>query len=346
MAPRAIESRRPSARVRAALPGFAWATIAASSLISLGWWMAPSLSSRRVEWQWLAWIPDWAWAAATVPPALLGLLLAARLARGRWVAAAIAIAAVALPLVGVFDRDVGWTPAAEGPVVRVAFLNAQSPDERDSGLVLDALLELEADYLVVVNPGWIAREWRRRVSDAELPAWSVQWLSPVLLASRAGPSAVRTIAVADGIRAVSIRPPVDSGLPLVPSGGPGSILVVDLPSDPTIDRDDVADSLLASLAKRGFDGLDDFQLVLGDFNMTPRTPALRRLRGDLVDLVSERGDGWLGTWPRERPALRIDQAFAASAADTRVRVFDPGIGGHRGLLIEFPAAPRVPGGED
>ena len=124
------------------------------------------------------------------------------------------------------------------------------------------------------------------------------------------------------------------------------MLLVDLPSDPGIDRDWVVDSLLAMLAKRGIDGIEDFQFVMGDFNMTPRTPALDRLRGELVDLVSETGHGWLGTWPRAWPALRIDQVFAASSAGTRIHTFDPEVGGHRGFLIEVSVQPDAAAGGD
>ncbi len=323
-----------------------WAIILAGWLISIGWLVAPTLSGRGLDWQWLAWIPDWAWAAATLPSALLGCVLATRMPRGRIVAGVAAVGASTLPLSGVLERDLGWTSEPVAPLTRLAFLNAQSPDERTSATVLEDLLQLDADYYVIVNPGWIPRQWRRRNAEAGQEPWSVQWLSPVMLASRAGRSSIRTVVAEDGIWAMAIQPPPATGLPVEEDGGVGSILLVDLPSDPDIDREQVADTLLAALAERGLDGFEDFQLVLGDFNMTPRTPALGRLQGRLADLVSESGDGWLGTWPRKWPALRIDHIFAASAEGMRVRTFDPGVGGHRGFIVDVPGEPMSPTARD
>jgi hypothetical protein len=50
--------------------------------------------------------------------------------------------------------------------------------------------------------------------------------------------------------------------------------------------------------------------------------------------VSERGRGWTATWPRERPVLRIDQVMGRCDGEIGIATFDPGIGGHRGFVID------------
>ena len=105
MAPRSSQSRRTGATSRWGLVAIVWVIILAGWLIALGWLVAPTMAGRGIDWQWAAWIPDWIWAVATVPSALLGGILATRLPQGRIVAAVVAVGALALPLSGVLARD-------------------------------------------------------------------------------------------------------------------------------------------------------------------------------------------------------------------------------------------------
>ncbi len=322
--------RRTLAFVQAVLGGTAWAMV-------VGWWLAPAASRVGVDWQWLAWIPDWGWLICTAVPALLAAALAVWIPGRRLGRLCLPLLAMVGPFLGVLWRDYGWTGAVSGPVVRLLFLNAQSPSEADAVRDLEAMRLLDPDLVVVLNPGWIAPVWRQRqVEDVESAGsrpWSIQWRTPVMTATPFGGCTLRTVVAEGDIRVMAV------GLPatLAERLGCGSLLVVDLPSDPGIDRETVADRLLVGLEKAGLGRLDQARLVIGDFNMTPRTPALVRLRGDLRDLVAECGDGWTSTWPRKNPLLRIDQVLGSFEAGVRIETFDPGAGGHRGFVIDLSA---------
>lgn len=317
--------------VQAGLTAIAW-------LVAAAWWTAPQLSTVAVDWQWSAWIPDWAWLIGVAGCGLPAMLLIPWSGSGRMVRLVLTLAAFAGPLRGVALRDVGWGGASPDPRVRIVFLNAQSPSEPDAATDIGSIEALDPDLVLVANPGWIAPTWRAMTAarrDAGEPGvWTIRWRSPVMAASMAGACSLRTL-VADGeIRVVRV------GLPesLAARLGRTHVVVVDLPSDPELDREAVADRLLAGLEKIEAGPLDRHGLVLGDFNMTPRTPALVRLRGGLRDLVSESGSGWTATWPRDRPLLRIDQVLGDVPNGVRIETFDPGAGGHLGFVIDLPVA--------
>ena len=347
MAPAANKTRRsrPAVSARASTIGLVQLVLAGAAwLLAIGRLAAPRLSMVRIEWQPLAWVPDWAWLIAVGVSGIAGALLAIGAPSRRGIRAIVCLAAIIGPASGVLRHDFGWSGAGPDPRLRVVFLNAQSPSEPEAAIALDAILGRRPDLVVVVNPGWIAPVWRRRLADpgdgTRGPGeWSVQWRSPVLVASPFGGCRLRTLVAAGDVRAVGVGLPAS----LADRLGWSGLLVVDLPSDPDLDREVVADRLLDGLATAGVD-LADQGLVLGDFNMTPRTPALGRLRSGLRDLVSDHGAGWTATWPRERPLLRIDQVLGDLDGDIRIETFDPGAGGHRGFVIDLPIDPGQPEG--
>jgi hypothetical protein len=303
-------------------------------LMASAWWLAPSVSEWGGRLQWLSWIPDAVWLVATLLPAVVAGVLACRTSSHWRLRVLLAGLPIVGPAGGVLSREYGWTPPIAGPQVRLIFLNAQDPPASPARIAVARLEALSPDLVVVSNPGWMASVWREahvETSDGEGDAWSVQWRTPVMTASRHGACVLRTRLIADGIRVMLIELPPR----LAARIGVDRLMLIDLPSDPDLDRDRIMDRLLGGLQLSALDGLKDVGLVIGDFNMTPRTPALVRGRGSLRDLVSEEGDGWTATWPRLRPILRIDQIFGAVTQEVRVRTFDPGWGGHRGFIIDI-----------
>ncbi len=336
--PRPNPPERPgtAAFVQAALVATAWS-------LAIGWWIAPAASRVGADWQWLAWIPDWSWLLGTAAPAAAAVVLAIWTPVHRMWRLGLPMLAIAGPAIGTCSRDLGWTSAIPQPGVRIIYLNAQSPSEADAMRDLEAIRRLDPDLVVVLNPGWLAPVWRsgryEGLGSDEPNLWSVQWRSPVMTASTSGGCSIRTLLLDGEIRVLSVGLPS----PLATRLGFGTLLVVDLPSDPRIDREAVANRLEAGMQKASLGRLDDACLVMGDFNMTPRTPALNRLRGRLRDLVSEGGSGWTATWPREQPILRIDQVLGSLEGDVRIETFDPGNGGHRGYVIDLPVKASDPG---
>ncbi len=334
MAPADQRNRRDGATAASLAGGVSTILLVLSWCLVVGWWLAPSGSRLAGRLQPLAWIPDWAWLLGVAGPASAAAIVSCRAATLRRLRLAMAAAALIGPGLGVLGREYGVRGPLPAPFVRVLFLNAQSsPATQAEGEV--AMFEaLDPDLVIIANPGWLAPTWRRSAQEASIdgrPRWFIHWRNPVLAASPHGACVIRTVMAVDDIRVVSVEPPPTLAARL----GIDRILVVDLPSDPGIDREAVVDRLEAGLAKSDVATLDSAGLVLGDFNMTPRTPALIRVRGRLRDLVSEGARGWMGTWPRERPVLRIDQVFGDVRRNVRIETFDPGWGGHRGFVIDI-----------
>jgi hypothetical protein len=102
-------------------------------------------------------------------------------------------------------------------------------------------------------------------------------------------------------------------------GRPIVTWIIDLPSDPSIPRRDVAALVLDRLSeldhqweasnKGGFDGMPDPDLVAGDFNMTRGSAALRRITGGLPHAYDQAGWGFVATYPASRPLWHIDHIF-------------------------------------
>ena len=123
------------------------------------------------------------------------------------------------------------------------------------------------------------------------------------------------------------------------SSFPKRILVVDLPSDLAVNRSESLRDLAAGIAVEfdaAVEARSPIDLLVGDFNATPRTPELGLLIPGFHDVFTKVGRGWGGTWPRERGWLRIDFAFAPlDRMPTSLETFDPGDGGHRGLVVGY-----------
>ena len=113
-----------------------------------------------------------------------------------------------------------------------------------------------------------------------------------------------------------------------PSGVPVRILIGDLPSSPTLARGDIAAKASAMLQEADIDGLPD--MVVGDFNCTPSSVVFDAVAPGLRAAPPWRSAGWLCTYRRPWPILRIDAMLAGPTLDWRgYRTFDPGIGEHR-----------------
>ncbi|MCP4741580.1 MAG: hypothetical protein GY871_05030 [Actinomycetales bacterium] len=322
------------------LPLAIWPAVVAISL-SAGWAATPVLAALGGRLQFLGLLPDWAWLVA------IGFCLLVAVAVGvpgrdprRWKCVALTGLAAVGPMVGTLQRDLGLPHRSVGDVMTLVFLNANDPGERrvdgvrDCDRVLERLVELDADVTVLVNPGWrVPGAWRRS-ADVREGRLEIRWVGSVLVASRVG---IRSIRVLDALRDLDIEPvkspPRAVEIELdVPVGGPlpKRILVIDLPSEQGIDR--------LNLAKQVAGRLESVRpgLILGDLNMAPRSPAIRMLAPGFEDVFRRAGRGWGATWPRETPWLRIDFALTPDRfTPTTIRTFDPGAGGHRGLVMEY-----------
>ena len=314
------------------------------------WGTAPTISEWHRYVQPLVWIPDWVWLVGILPLGVVGITLGIRSRRSGCLKAGFSILAMAVPFVvlsvSVWQRE--WKPGVSADSTsasRIIFLNASDPPRENAGGIIDAVEALDADLVVIVNPGWIAPAWRQRVAAGALnpsdgrsgsaaTPWVIRWMTPILVASRGQTVKLRTVIRRGGIKAVRISLPEELSVSL----GMSQVMVVDLPSDWHRSRTGIVKELgvaiQSDMDRRG-EGVD---LVLGDFNLTPRTRALASLLPGMHDLFVTGGIGWGATWPRENPVIRIDFALGGDMlGPTSVETFNPGTGGHRGLILEVKA---------
>lgn len=355
LAPETLQNRRScpenSPKAPAGLTVVLVMALVAQWIIFGIWASAPTVSEWHRYVQPLVWIPDWAWFIGLLPMAGVAIILGIRSARTRcrsgWGGVLAAVVPLAVVGAGIHQREWRPWPSVESPPAgRIVFLNACDPPREKVESLLDEIESVDADLVVIVNPGWIAPVWRERVAAGDgnfgdIPTtsasrpWRVRWMTPFLVASRGDFVTLRTVSRGAGIKAVRISLPEELSATL----NMNQVLVVDLPSDLRRSRTDIVKELgvavQADIDRRG-EGVD---LVLGDLNLTPRTPALARLLPGMRDLFLTGGVGWGATWPRETPMVRIDFALGGDAlGPTTVQAFDPGTGGHRGLVLQVNAS--------
>lgn len=315
--------RRGDASVGSAR-GFAWLPVPV--LFACAAYACGQVFRDRWIWsEWLFWIPSW----VVMPVAATAALLCWRhRAGGRFAApSAVVAAAAALWSGGRFlAHDVGWSsamPAVEQGDIVVTHWNAHWPGEE----ALDraqALAHDLGDLAIISNPGSMFHTDLRRA-----------WMPDDMRAFNLGPvGAVTRLRVME-FRMVA-RMSMGRGLDLwfawlvvrAPSGVPVRILVGDLPSSPTIARGDIAAKASAMLREADIDGPPD--MVVGDFNCTPSSVVFDVVAPGLRAAPPWSSSGWMCTYWRPWPVLRIDAMLAAPTLGWRgYRTIDLGIGEHR-----------------
>ncbi len=309
-------------------------------LLTLFWGLAPVVAAGWLSVQMVAWIPEWSLALCIGGAGIIAIALASS-RRGRWIRGFLVMALLAGPIYGVSVREFRWFASGGPGAFRVVFLNAQDPTAPLARELWTSVGPLEPDLLVVSNPGFLASEWRR-LSGPRAAFAAIKWLSPVMVAVREGSVTLRTLSRKNDVRAVAVqlRGEVSAGF----GAGVERLAVVDLPSEWRLDRDGLMEEVQEAVgAVDDSTKVDLFDLIVGDFNLTPRSPSLARLSPMYRDGFEVAGVGWGATWPRRSPMLRIDAAFVPIERDFRIqsiRTFDPGQRGHRGLVIDV--VPRQP----
>lgn len=200
----------------------------------------------------------------------------------------------------------------------VVHWNAAWPGETfDFNRVYGYLEESGADLVVITEPGRFG--W----GDAGKKALA-RW-----------PHAART----GNVQVLSSRPLHDMqqvlgtedltlvGIGLELGGRTAEVWALDMPSDPSLLRGELFDSLADQL-----EGMERSEpdLILGDFNVTRHSMALERTFPAVRNAFDLAGQGWSGTWPRELPLWQIDQVLVAPSMDCVLyEIIDLGVGRHR-----------------
>lgn len=301
-----------------------------AALASVSWIVGQCVADRWAWAQWLFWTPAWAMAAV----AALGVGASWRwLPRGSPRRTALAACATALAWSGLRFAwcDVGWASTAAGGAgtITVSHWNPQWPGE-ESLACGKALAPELADVTVITTPGSMLRFEARSV-----------WLPDGFRAHDHG-----NFGIVSRIPVVEHRSLAAASVPGVgniwlawivvrPEGGPDlRILAIDLPSSPRRARGDVAAGLAAALASAGLPAAPD--LVVGDLNCTPGSVIIPVAAPGMSPAPPWRASGWLGTYWRPWPVLRIDHMLAGPRLEwVGYRTADLGCREHRAQVGVF-----------
>lgn len=326
---------------RAAQPGALAAlgvAVALPAALASAAWIVGQLVADRWAWaQWLFWTPAWAMAVG----ALAGAMAArAWLPRGAFARIAFWSCAVAFAWSsGRFAlTDVGWAGQAKpGPGdITVTHWNPQWPGEEALGCGR-ALASVLGDVAVVSGPGSMLRFDARSA-----------WLPPGYVAHDHGIfGVISRLPVVDHRILASVSMPDVGTIWLAwvvvrTEGGEDlHVLAVDLPSSPRRARGTIAEGLRSVLAEVRLPAAPD--LVLGDLNCTPGSVILPVAAPSMSPAPPWRSSGWLCTYRRPWPVLRIDHMLAGRRVQwVGYRTADLGYSDHRAQVGTIRMAPGNP----
>ena len=310
------------------------------ALACAAWVLGEVLRDRWTWEQWMFWVPAWCIALA----AIAGGMACARLLRGAPVArrGAWAFAAVGVCAAARFAwTDVGWmpgVPAAQPGEVVLTHWNPQWPGEAAPAYGA-ALAPVLGDVAVISNPGSMTNLAVRR-----------GWIPEGWHAASAGMVAVVTRLPILECRLLANQPLEGAGqawlawiVVRTPSGRALSILAADMPSSPRIARGLVAQDVRRLIARVGLPGAPD--VVVGDLNSTPGSLVIDAIAPGMAAAPPWRSAGWMCSYRRPWPLLRIDAMLAAPAIGWRsYRTIDLGFSDHRAQqgVLAIDAAPSTP----
>jgi hypothetical protein len=297
-----------------------WIALALGATLLVAWLAGRVLSDRWTWSQWLLWMPTLTLAPAFV---LTGSGLALLGVRRRAVAIVL-VAAMLGPIGELIDL---WRPGtlhAPAPGA-LRILHWSAGPTMTSTAALEQLIHQTDPHVVIVlgarqaAAGAALEDWGAVPGPLPRGEFMVFSTLPVLRC--------RSLARSRDIQLVALD------LAWAP-GAPFRMLLVDMPSDLTRNRWAVA-AQARDLIDRTVNAPPD--LVVGDFNMTQQSRALRSILPDWQVVWPDGGHGWGGTWPRSVPMWRIDHVLIPPGfALPSIQVIDPGTGRHRAQIIDVP----------
>jgi endonuclease/exonuclease/phosphatase (EEP) superfamily protein YafD len=286
----------------------------------------------------LGWLGAWVWwlgllehFRVQLAVAALAVTLVAALVR-RFLPAAAASLALVLNLAAIAPTWISVeAPAHQSKPLRLLVLNVQQ-DGRDHARVARWLAKSDADVIGLLE---VDRPWLRDLAPALAP-WKYRLEQPHANDKFGLALYSRRPFVFREVRTFGVPWPPAIVARLEMDGVPVTLVLVHPPPPVTGE--------LAAVQRRFLDALADARpslgehvVVMGDFNATPWSHALRRLRAR-TGLVDPRGFGLFASWPTGNPLLGIpiDHVLLSKRLYARSRERGPDVGSdHFPLLAEI-----------
>jgi hypothetical protein len=322
-----------------AVTGIAWPVFGLSLSGIVAWLAVMVVRDRFTLTQLLFWVPAASILAACGVAALSAWALPLRPRTRQVVGAVIALAALVSGYRFV-RYDFGWALGDfedSAGALTVMHWNTRSANHWSHGYdgvdrFCGALARTvpASDVAIVSGPGDMA-------SAANRAKWlpsshQMRMVGPFALVSRLPVVSAEVLALEKppGMDEISVAwVEVDAG-----KGAPVRILVLDLPSNPRLPRIRVANALESILERVLADRVPD--MVVGDTNCTPGSVVLSRATLGLGAAPPWRAYGWLCTFERRMPLLKIDAMVAGNGlAWAAYETMDLGIGEHRAQRGRF-----------
>jgi hypothetical protein len=218
--------------------------------------------------------------------------------------------------------------SCDQPGLRIAHWNSTSILSAQLPQAAGVLAELDADLVVLTNPSRIHRldATRALVADGGI----ILRPQPFAVISRLPVLEVRSAVSSQQMHVVVLR--VDAGETL---GRELTLWLVDLPSDPEQSRMKTARQVRAWIDRSNLPPAD---IIVGDFNMTRGSAALKTIAPDHRHAFDVAGVGYGATYPRQQAWLHIDHMLIADDIDAASYcIRDPGLGTHRLQIVTIKA---------
>jgi endonuclease/exonuclease/phosphatase (EEP) superfamily protein YafD len=281
------------------------------------------LTDRVGFLQWVWWIPR----VFLAVPLVLGCVIlwlgssgAERRLHGRLAAAALAVA--------LFTTWSDWGLPKQRPDggTRVVFWNVCYADRADSAQGIEFLLSLDADVMVLTDPGLLFAGGGSELLIQR--GYTIATPGRFAVAAR--------IPLVEAVPLYATRHRALSRIGLEASGRALVIDAVDLPSETTLHRYPSMRAFAGAIEPLREKPAD---VTVGDFNITRGSASIGLVAPGTREAFAEAGVGWGGTYSRTRPFLAIDQMMVADTwTAARAEVIDPGLGRHRALVVDLVPA--------
>lgn len=288
----------------------------AISMLMLACWGVGQIFSDRWEWsQWLLWIPT---VAVLVLLLCTIVLLAIQKRKMYTIVLSLVFDVLLVQLVFVEHRMFanskcvgqisisGWTMSHSKKVV-----------SKESGEIIVAM---DADITLLTHAWYVRGE--ESVQNWMQSQGRILINGPFTLCTKFQPITVRSLVAADGIYISEFV--LDTTAVL---GKPLTVWAVDLPSKLSLPRRALSREVVSRMK---FAEKNSPDIVLGDFNMTRNSSAIRTMFPALHDAADEGGIGLLATFPMHFPLYHIDHILLSETLQAcSYECINPHIGRHR-----------------